>query len=468
MKNTFLIAMLISFYLNSKGLDAQTNSKELFTISNSTLPSIFSLNVKGEAAALAKKQDVIDEKIAFKMYEESNFHLLDLINSGQVYVNDELTNFLEAVLAEMLVSMPELKDEIRIIATKDKESNAYCMANGVVVVNVGLISKLNNVSQLAAVLAHEISHFKKQHALKKKKNGKEIRDNEAISSKVGTYKMLQFSREFEFEADASGLQYLARTPFDAREASEALKLISSSKNNDTLTTDLSDLLNSSVFTVDTSIFNEKSMRSELKKSIKKNKSIIADNEDSGNTHPDIEKRALALNEILASMDYVPVSPKLAKEYEIIHYKSLFENAINSYNESDYLISLHRSLLLLEHEPENLLANEMVVKNLYWLCRFKENGVLVNYFEKVNIEGNKSIAKLKLLFSKTKSTELGKMLYTFSKKQYEKFDSNQDLLFYLGAAAEMHLGKDAAEIHYRNYFTKFPDGRYSTYVANKIQ
>ncbi len=447
---------------------AQSNDADRFIMTSGSLPAIFSLDVIEEAKSLAQKQDILEEKLALKMYEEANYQLLELLNSGQIYVNDEMTDFLEKMLAEMLVFMPELKNDIRIIATRNTEANAFCMANGVIIVNVGLIAKLENSSQLASVLAHEICHYKKQHALRKKKNGKDLGNNEAISRKAGMYKMLQYSREFEFEADAAGLTFLTRTPFDAREASKSLALVESAINNDTLVNNLSFFFNSDIFTVDTAFFNRKMLKSELKKSVKKNRSIISGNDDSGETHPDIEKRVLAITEILGSLNYIPATPKLESEYQSIHHKAQFELSINSYNGSEYLNSLHEGLILLEKEPNNLLANEMVVKNLYWLCRLKENGVLDDYFSKAEINGNVSKARLKLFFSKTKSTDLGKMLYTYSKKKYEKFPDDQDLLFYLGAAAEMHLGKDAAEIHYRNYSTKFPDGIYSGYVAQKIK
>lgn len=457
----------LSFLVLAGSISAQTIDSDRFKQNSGSLPLIFSFDPKTDAEKAAAQQDLLEEKLATEMYLESNYQLNNLLHSGEVYVNDEFTAFLETMLAKMLPALPELKDQIRIIATRNPEPNAYCLPNGVIVVNVGLICLLENSSQLASVLAHEISHYKKQHALKKQKSGTEIIENENISSKAGLFRLLQFSREFEFEADAAGLTFLTRTPFDAREASKALLRLKS-ESKDTMTQTLSQIFNTDIFTVDTTFFSKKLMKSELKKSVRKNKSIITGNEESSETHPDVEKRALALNEILNSLNYVPVTAELEKEYQQIRHKAIFEVCVNSYNGSDYLNSLHQSLLILEKEPENILANEMLVKNLYWLCRLKENGVLEDYFGKVELNGITSLARLKLFLTKTKSADLGKMLYSFVKARNERFKDDQDMLFYLALTAEMHLGKDAAEIQYRNYTTKFPDGRYSGYVAHKLQ
>ena len=454
------------FLVMSKGLEGQSANQDRFTVQSGSLPAIFSIDAEAEAQSAATRQDIIEEKLAKSMYLETNYQLLNLLHSGDIYVNDELTAFLEKMLDKMLQAQPELKDQLRIIATRNADPNAFCLPNGVIVVNVGLIALLQNPSQLASVLAHEISHYKKQHGLKKQKSGKEIVKDENLSSRAGLYRLLLFSREFEFEADAAGLTFLTRTPFDAREASKAL-LLMKAMSKDTMTTTLSSIFNNEIFTVDTSYFGRKAMKSEMKKSAKKTKSLITDNEESSETHPDIDKRALALNEILASLNYTPVTPELEKEYQAFRYKAMFELCVNAYNSSDYLNSLHQAFVLLEKEPENLLANEMVVKNLYWLCRLKENGVLDDYFDKVNINGVVSLARLKLFLAKSKSPDLGKMLYTYVKAKNEHFANDEDLLFYLGLTAEMHLGKDAAEIQYRNYSTKFPDGRYSGYVAHKL-
>jgi hypothetical protein len=78
-----------------------------------------------------------------------------------------------------------------------------------------------------------------------------------------------------------------------------------------------------------------------------------------------------------------------------------------------------------------------------------------------------IARLKLFFDKTKAPDLGKFLFTYTKKQLERFPENESIAFYVAAAAELHLGKDAALVFYKKYNTKFPSGNYSVYIKNKI-
>ncbi|MFM2286226.1 MAG: hypothetical protein RLZZ543_1723, partial [Bacteroidota bacterium] len=188
-----LVSLL--FIVMAQGLFGQTVNQERFAVTSGSLPAIFSIDAESEAITSARRQDVIEEKLAERMYLETNYRLLNLLHSGDIYVNDELTSFLENMLDRMLQAQPELKEELRIIATRNADPNAFCLPNGVIVVNVGLIALLENPSQLASVLAHEISHYKKQHGLKKQKSGKEMGKDENLSSKAGLYRLLLFSRE---------------------------------------------------------------------------------------------------------------------------------------------------------------------------------------------------------------------------------------------------------------------------------
>jgi Peptidase family M48/Domain of unknown function (DUF5666) len=65
------------------------------------------------------------------------------------------------------------KIHFKFYVIRNKEANAFALANGVVVVNSGMITTLENEAQLAAVIAHEISHSTQEHtwrAMNKDKN----------------------------------------------------------------------------------------------------------------------------------------------------------------------------------------------------------------------------------------------------------------------------------------------------------
>jgi len=155
------------------------------------------------------------------------------------------------------------------------------------------------------------------------------------------------------------------------------------------------------------------------------------------------------------------------EFAQLKRKSSFETVENAYLEGEYIESLLLALKLKEQNPNSESAEVMVVKNVYWLSRLKENGIMTDFLAKVEVNKTADIARLKVFFDKTKAADLGKFLFTYTKKQLERFPENESIAFYVAASAELHLGKDAALVFYKKYNMKFPNGNYSAFIKNKI-
>ncbi|MEQ1662627.1 MAG: M48 family metallopeptidase [Thiobacillus sp.] len=101
----------------------------------------------------------------------------------------------------------------------DDSVNAFALPGGSIVVNAGLLRVAASADELAAVLAHEVQHVERRHALRNMVNQASLAavmlvvlgDANAIIALVAHQASTQyFSRGMESEADALGVQLLHR------------------------------------------------------------------------------------------------------------------------------------------------------------------------------------------------------------------------------------------------------------------
>jgi predicted Zn-dependent protease len=151
--------------------------------------------------------------------------------SPQRLVAPELDAYIGGVV-ERLIGRPA--PDLRIYVMRDASPNAAMLPSGMMIVNTGVLARVRDEAQLAAVLAHEAGHYFRRHALDmyradRQKAGQTSAAVSAIDSSdsfsaldqinraimMSTFK---FSRDLESEADAYGLALMARAGYRPRAA----------------------------------------------------------------------------------------------------------------------------------------------------------------------------------------------------------------------------------------------------------
>jgi Zn-dependent protease with chaperone function len=88
-----------------------------------------------------------------------------LEKKGVLFTDPELTAYLQNVAERMLGDKPAPENvTYRVRVLRDPLVNAFALPNGSVYVNTGLLAVLENESQLAAVLGHEVTHAAARHS----------------------------------------------------------------------------------------------------------------------------------------------------------------------------------------------------------------------------------------------------------------------------------------------------------------
>lgn len=124
----------------------------------------------------------------------------------------------------------------RFFVLRDPSPNAFALPNGDIYVHTGMLARLADTAQLAAILAHEVNHVAGHHSVvdfrstnKKIITGMVLTGvfggaGALISSGLYT-SMYGFSRELEQEADDRAVALLATSPYDAAALPEIYEIL---------------------------------------------------------------------------------------------------------------------------------------------------------------------------------------------------------------------------------------------------
>jgi beta-barrel assembly-enhancing protease len=151
-----------------------------------------------------------------------NYPILDESKYPEAY--QHVRRIRDAILATGKVRFKdEFAWDVKII--DDTVLNAFCVPGGYLYFYKGLINYLDNESQFAGVMAHEMAHAARRHSTDQLTKayglsvlfGVLLGENPGLIADIASKLLvLKFSRSNEFEADEYSVIYLYDTEYDAR------------------------------------------------------------------------------------------------------------------------------------------------------------------------------------------------------------------------------------------------------------
>jgi predicted Zn-dependent protease len=146
---------------------------------------------------------------------------------GGVYDDPKLEAMVNETI-DRLVKASERPDlKYRVVILNSSAINAFALPNGQLYVTRGLLALANDRSELASVLAHEMSHVIANHAQIRENQARQVAMISTIANDVlqdpelgalalakSKLALASFSRAQEFEADGIGVGIAARAGFD--------------------------------------------------------------------------------------------------------------------------------------------------------------------------------------------------------------------------------------------------------------
>ncbi|MFA6311878.1 MAG: M48 family metalloprotease [Sterolibacterium sp.] len=167
--------------------------------------------------------------------------MLDIRLHEPTYLDDpEIRGYLNRLGSRLVAQSLEARQDFEFFALRDPTLNAFAMPGGYIGVHSGLILSAQSESELASVLAHEISHVTQHHLARQLNTQSQAQLPMLLSLAVallasrahaggdfaqgalmagqaaGIQHQLNYSRDFEREADRLGIQLLDRAGYDIR------------------------------------------------------------------------------------------------------------------------------------------------------------------------------------------------------------------------------------------------------------
>lgn len=126
---------------------------------------IFSLVPVISAQGVQKNEPFIFTKADLSLLEQCDLLDQKFEKEGVVYTDAALNTYLDRVGKSLLPAGDQLERvQWRFQVLRDPSENAFALPNGSIYLHSGILSLLENESQLAAVMAHEMVHVLNRHA----------------------------------------------------------------------------------------------------------------------------------------------------------------------------------------------------------------------------------------------------------------------------------------------------------------
>ncbi len=194
------------------------------------------LPILGENAVFNIEQEV---EIGEKVYQQ-------LLSKGLIETHPLLDQFINELGARLLAVVDHRVRDYRFFIVRDGSINAFALPGGYIGVNVGLILRAQTQDQLASVLAHEISHVRLRHGLKLMEKSEGVSNATLLTilagllvgggtdlgaalvyggTAGGQQSMINYTRDFEYEADRLGINLLQGANFNGRGMVEFFQIL---------------------------------------------------------------------------------------------------------------------------------------------------------------------------------------------------------------------------------------------------
>jgi hypothetical protein len=386
----------------------------------------------------------------------TEYTLRDIFQQGNIYFNDPMTDYVRKV-GDNLLYGTDLANDITFFVSRYNVTNATTWQDGTIIVNIGLIARLENEAQLAFALAHEISHYIQQHPYLQygrfvKKQQEENKNNAFVQNMDRTL-------DYELEADSIAINLLKKAKYNYNEGEKVLRIVRGDYEHDAIS--FVTYLSSDKFRIqEINLCKPISYRDYMENEAVGSKFLL-----SLNIRQRQLIRYLSGMEVQMNLkDYILAEDLFSKIQSIARFE-LVEQAFQS---SNYLRSVYEALSLLNDFPKNKYLNIKIAENLYYINSYKDLSIIDRiFFDQKKIEDD-VYADFCCFINKLTKEDMRKMVFGFVQKQYQSYPSDERMLIIMAKTVETIYDIKYAKSYYEKYVKLYVDGEHFLMAKKKLE
>lgn len=459
-KILILITLSLWAVFFSLGVYAQQTRHQIIRCTGPIPEDFLPKKIKSELLSDNAKRQTGREKRLFATFSVgNNYAIYNQLVSGYVVYGTPLNNYINKVADKLLANDKELRKKIRFYLFESAQVNAFAFSNGIVFINIGLVSHLENEAQLAFVMAHEIAHYKQEHSFKAYTHQKTLSRKERKSFEGSVIKeelnYKRFSRKQEQDADEVGFEIYRKSGYKLGAALGLLdRLAEAELPYDSLRLNKR-FLDGTYLNIPEKYFIDGNV-----------KAIYIDTTevDSLRSHPAIPKRKKVLGDKIGNQvnsgEYFLVSEQEFFKYRL---ECRYELSRLYMLDKDYAKSIYNCYLLLSSDPNNEYLYEVLVKNLYFLqLNFNNSSKRDVVLAKSKATGE--TARIHFMLNNMKSEELNAWCLRKSWEYHTKFPDNEEIFSFTKKITQNFKSEFAPELSYFYPLNQYNDSLIQSFYA----
>jgi len=416
-----------------------------------------------------------------EFYETRFENISNKLYNGHYLFQDSINKYFDQILLNIMDANPKLrsKRDVRLFLSRYYWPNATCLGEGTLVMNIGLLRRLENESQVAFILAHELAHFILNHVnsavhkrvakLNSSQARKVIRD-----MKKGRYNANQqadeflkdvvfdhrkHSRDHEAEADSLAIILLQGTDYDLEQGLRVLEIldkIDEEKYPNQL--NLKEKFSSPDYP-----FKNRWLLKETGLSMAKSDDF-AWNADSLKTHPDCKDRIIKLKRIIpANYESGQLNIQTSLSFESLVRIADFEMVASTYEIGNYGRALYYCLQLLEKYPDNAWLRATVGISFFDIYVAQDNHTLRKFVDLPSKKYKEDYRELMQFIQNLRLKEIANISYFYLRNGKAAFEDNEHYVYALMLTADIIGEKEEVKAYKKRYLSYFPKGQYRKHV-----